>query len=105
MSLTKYERKNSIKCDVTFQTGGVDTDPSGNKVYLSVIRPDNTYLYSSVSATRTDTGDYRYYISTNSSDPLGIYRIEWKGWHDVGGSQGNLPIIQRDAFSIVDTEQ
>ena len=60
-----------------------------------------TYLYSGASATRTGEGEYRYFISTNSLDPLGIYYAVWKGEHDVGGAQGTMPIRQRDPFELV----
>jgi hypothetical protein len=105
MSLEKFERKNTIQADVTFQTGGVDTDPYNNEVYISVIKPNGNYMMKGESAARTGTGDYRYYISTQSTDPLGIYIVQWSGQHDTGGSQGYVPLVQRDAFQLVDTEQ
>ncbi len=105
MALDKYERCNTIKADVTFQVSSSPTDPSGNKAWVSVVKSDGNYLYSSQSASRTGTGTYRYYISTNSTDPLGVYVILWKGYHNTGGSQGALPIYQRDAFQLVDVEQ
>ena len=105
MSLSIFERNNTIKADVTFKVGSTDTNPSGSKAWISVIDSDGTYLYSSQAATNTGTGTFRYYISTNTADPLGVYVVLWTAYHDVGGSQGNMPIYQRDAFQIVDVEQ
>jgi len=104
MTLPKYERKNTIKADITFKSNGVNTDPSGNTAFITVYRPDGAQLFSETKASRVDTGVYRYYISTNASDPLGIYIVQWRAYHNVGGTQGYLPIIQRDAFQLVDTE-
>jgi len=103
--VSKYERGNTIKIDVAFKSDGVNTDPSGNKAWFHIIRPDGAYLYSSQLASRVDTGQYRYYISTSASDPLGLYIIQWYAYHNLGGSIGVMPIVQRDVFQIVDTEQ
>lgn len=104
MSLTKYERGNTIKITAAFKSDDILTDPSGNKVWFHVIRSDGEYLYSAQQATRTGTGTYQYYISTNASDPLGIYIVHWYAYHTVGGSQPHLPLVQRDVFQLVDTE-
>ena len=105
MSLSKYERCNTIKADVTFKVAGTATNPSGTKAWISVVKSDGSYLYSSQAASNTGTGTFRYYISTNAGDPLGVYVVLWRGYHNVGGSQGALPIYQRDAFQLVDVEQ
>lgn len=104
MSLTKYERGNTIQIKATFQSNDTPTDPSGQKVWFHIIKPDGTYLYSAQQADRVSTGTYRYYISTNTTDPLGIYIVHWYGYHTVGGAQPHLPIVQRDVFQLVDTE-
>jgi len=98
--LEKYERGNTIKLDADFKLSGALTDPYNNAVTLDVIKPDGTYLYSAATATRDGTGEYHYFISTNSLDPLGIYYAVWKGQHDVGGAQGRMPIKQRDPFEL-----
>ena len=103
--VSKYERGNTIKIEATFKSNGANTDPSGNKVWFHIIKPDGTYLYSSQLAERVDTGQYRYYISTSSTDPLGLYIVQWYAYHNLGGSIGSMPIVQRDVFWIVDTEQ
>ena len=118
MTLTKYERNNTIKVSVTFQSNGVDTDPSGGtadtaKAFINVIKPDNTYLVgnelSGATASRTATGKFDYYFETASTDPLGIYRIVWTAYHDIGTvdnvDYGYMKINQADAIQIVDVEQ
>jgi len=99
-----YERGNTIKSDIDFKSAGVLTNPYADTAKISVIRPDGTYLYSSATANYDGTGEFSYYISTNSSDPLGIYKIVWYAQDDVGGSQGLMPVIQRDVFCLVDVD-
>jgi len=84
MSLTKFERGNTFKTTVTFTSGSTNIDPSGNKAFLDVYKPDGTMLLQGVSGSRVSTGVYHYYISTDSNDPLGIYIIDWKGMFNYG---------------------
>lgn len=105
MTLDIYERGNTIKSDVDFKMNGVLTDPSGNIAYIHVIKPNGTYLLSGQQATRSGVGEYVYYFQTEWTDPLGIYVIQWYGYHNLGGSYGYKRIVQRDAIQIVDTEQ
>jgi len=99
--MDKYERESTIKAEITFKVSGSNTDPYDNSVNVNVIRPNDTYMYSGATATRLDTGEYRYFISSNTSDMLGIYTIVWKAEHDVGGTQGLMPLVQRDYFQLV----
>jgi len=110
MSLSKYERGNTIQSTITFKQNDVATDPSGGtagtaRAYITVYKPDGTTLFTEASGTRTSTGTFRYYIPTDPTDPLGIYVVQWRAMHNVGGAQGYLDIYQRDAFQIVDVEQ
>ena len=105
MSLTKYERNNTIRSDVDFKVSDVLTDPSGNVANVHVIKSDGTYLISGGSGVRDDTGEYHYFFNAGETDPLGVYVIEWYGWHNLGGSFGTKRIVQRDAIQIVDVEQ
>lgn len=104
MTLTKYERKNTIKSDVDFKSGGVLTDPSGNNAYIHVIKSDGTYLVSGGSGVRDGAGEYHYYFTTTETDPLGIYIVEWYGNHSLGETFGYKKLVQRDAIQIVDTD-
>lgn len=104
MTISKYERNNTIKTEVDFKVGTTLTDPSGSKAFVSVIRSNGTYLASSASTTREGTGEYYYYFSTTDTDPLGIYIVEWKGNHSLGGIYGYKPIIQRSVINIVDVD-
>jgi len=104
MTLPKYERGNTIKTDIDFKSDDVLEDPYDDIAYVDVIRPDGTYLMTDVSGTRDGEGEYHYYISTNSTDILGIYKIVWKAQHDVGGAQGLMPLRQRDTFQLVDVD-
>lgn len=99
--MEKYERENTIKTSVLFKISGSASDPYNSEVNINVIRPDGSYLLSGQSAIRNDTGSYKYFISSSSNDTLGIYTIVWKAQHDVGGSQGLMPLTQRDYFQLV----
>ena len=102
-TLTKYERGNTIKSDVDFKMNSVLTDPSGSVAKVHVIKADGTYLVSGASASRDSTGEYHYYFRTEDNDPLGIYIIEWYGYHYLGASYGVKKLRQRSQIEIVDT--
>jgi len=111
MALDSYERGNCVKADVEFKMNSVYTDPSGNKAFVNVIKPDGTYLVgngSGATASRTGVGTYSYYFDTSSTDPLGIYVVQWSAYHSLGTidgiTYGYKPIIQRDSILIVDTD-
>jgi len=98
-----FERGNTIKTDIDFKEDGVLTDPSGNTAFVTVYKSDGTTLINRSGATRESVGEYYYYFNTSSTDPLGIYVIQWSGYHSLLG-YGYKPIIQRDLIQIVDTE-
>ena len=104
MTLTKYERGNTIKTEIDFKSDGVLANPYNDTATVDVIKPDNTYLYIDLATTHDSIGEFHAYISTNSTDPLGIYQIVWKAQDDVGGAQGLMPIVQRDTFQLVDVD-
>ena len=105
MSLSKYERGNTIRTDIDFKMSDVLTDPSGNAAFVNIIKSDGTYLVSGATATRDGTGEYHYFFQTEESDPLGVYVIQWWGRHNLGASYGYKKIVQRDAIHIVDVDQ
>ena len=102
MSLTEYERGNTIKASVEFKYSGAYTDPLYPKI--NVYNPDGTKLVDDGSPIKDDTGKYHYFIETTPSSQLGIYIIEWTGWHNLGGVWGSGQIIQRDAFQLVEVD-
>lgn len=104
MTLPKYERGNCVKTSIDFEMNGNLTDPSGQTAFFHVIKPDGTYLVSGQEADRDDTGEYSGYFETTSSSPLGIYVIQWYGYHSLGGSWGYKRLVQRDDIQIVSTE-
>jgi len=104
MTLSKFERGNTIKTEVDFKVGSVLTDPSGSVAWVDIIKSDGTYLVQSSGATRDGTGEYYYYFTPASTDPLGIYVIVWKAYHNLGGDYGTKEIIQRDAVQLVDVD-
>jgi hypothetical protein len=99
-----FERGNTIKTEINFKADGTLTDPSGNAAFVTVIKSDGTTLINASGASRDGTGEYHYYFNTSTDDPLGIYVIQWSGYHSLGGSYGYKPIIQRDLIHIVDTQ-
>ncbi len=98
--MDKYERGNTIKADITFKISGSAADPYNNAVTVDVLNPDDTNLITSGIATRTDTGEYKYFFSSNATSDLGIYTIVWKAQHDTG-TQGLMPLTQRDYYQLV----
>jgi hypothetical protein len=113
MSLSKYERENTIKASVSVKDSDSNyTDPSGNKIFLRVKDSEGNYIIGNTSsgatASRVGTGQYDYYFNTDSTNPLGIYILEWYGYHDLGTIDGIYygfkKFTQRDAVNIVDTE-
>ena len=63
---------------MTFYSGSTAIDPSGNIAWIDVYDPNGT-LYIHDSGVRSSTGTYYYYISTASTNDLGIWTIDWYG--------------------------
>jgi len=100
MSLDRRERLNTFKTQVLWKSGNVAVDPSGNMTFISVFDADNTELINS-SGQRSSTGTYYYYISTNANDPLGLYRIRWKGLFDYDSPFEYSPKYDTEIVQIV----
>ena len=105
MSLSKFERNNTIKSEIDFKMSDVLTDPSGSKAFVDIIKSDGTYFIQDASGSRDSTGEYHYYFTPASTDPLGVWVIVWHGYHNLGAAYGYKRITQRDAIHIVDVEQ
>ena len=98
-SLTSYERQDSFKTTVTFKSGSVNIDPSGNLAFIDIRNPDGS-LYISDSGVKISTGNYYYWISTLGTNDLGIYSIDWWGnfWKD--STFGYMPRHEKECVII-----
>jgi len=105
MSLSKFERHNTIKTEIDFKMNDTLTDPSGSVAFVDVIKSDGTYFIEDASTTRDGVGEYSYYFTPSETDPLGVWVVIWHGYHNLGGSYGYKKITQRDAIQVVDVEQ
>jgi len=101
MTLTKYERETTFKSRVTYTSGSTNINCSGNLAYITVYRPDGTVLLGPESGQHAATGIYDYYVSTQSTDDLGIYVCEWKTEFDYGMPWQNSPKYDREAIQLV----
>jgi len=101
MALTKFERGTTWKATVTFTSGSTNIDCSGNMAYLTVYRPDGTVLLGPESGCHEATGMYNYYVSTQSTDDLGIYVTEWKGLFDYQHPFHWSPKYDRNPIQLV----
>jgi len=101
MSLTEYERLSTWKTTVTWTSGSTAVDPSGNMSFIDVYKPDGTLLITTpASGERDGVGVFHYYISTASTDPLGIYIIDWHALFDYGGNFGYMPLHDKECVII-----
>ena len=82
--VTTFERENTFKTQVTWKSGSTNIDPSSNMSFLKVIEPDGTVMFQDVSGVRSATGIYHYYVSTQTSDDLGLYKIQWYAYFNYG---------------------
>ena len=104
MTLTAYERTNTIKVEVDLKSNDVLTDPSGNMAFIDVYKSDGTKLVDTASGQRTGTGEYEYYFTTAATDPLGIYKVVWWGHSYVDGTFNYKRFSQADQIQIVDLD-
>jgi len=78
MTLTEYERGTVFKTNTVYTSGSTYIDCSGNMAYLTVYKPNGDTLLGPVSGLHESTGTYQYFVSTQTTDDLGIYVLEWK---------------------------
>jgi len=105
MSLSTFERYNTIKTEIDFKMNDILTDPSGSKAFVDILKPDGTYFIHDAVTTRDSTGQYSYYFTPAEDDPLGIWVVVWHGYHNLGGAYGYKKLVQRDPIHIVDISQ
>ena len=101
MSLTKYERGSTFRTRQTYVSGTTNVNCSGNLAYLTVYKPDGTTYIDSVSGSHVGTGIYEYYVSTSSTDLLGIWVCEWKGYFNYDAPWYNEPKVDRECIQLV----
>jgi len=99
MTLTSYERESTFKSTVTFQSGSVNVDPSGNLANIKVYQPDGL-LYISATGAKDSDGVYHYYISTSTNNPLGIYTIDWYGSFYYDSIFTYMPRHEKESFTL-----
>jgi hypothetical protein len=101
MTSTSYERESTFKTTVTWTSGSTAVDPSGNLSYIEVTKSDGTTLITTpASGERDGVGVYHYYISTASTDPLGLYVIDWYAYFNYGGNFGYMPLHDKECVII-----
>ena len=104
MSLTKFERETTIRTTVVFKSGSIAVDPSANKAYVDIYSPDGSYLEQG-EGSKDSTGTYRYYFSTEPTDLLGLYVIDWWGHFYYGSAYGYKEKHNREVIWLVNVEQ
>ena len=104
MTLDKYERETTFKSQVYYTSGSTPINCSGNMTYLTVYRPDGTTLLGPVSGQHIASGTYIYYVSTQSTDDLGIYICQWKTNFYYGSPWLWSPKVDREAIQLVKVE-
>jgi hypothetical protein len=101
VEIDEFERGNTIKSSIVFQFGGADTDPTSP--VINVYKPDGTLLVTDGAGVQDATGQYHYYFSTASTDPLGLYKVVWSGTYTVDAEA--KPVLDSKLIMIVDTNQ
>lgn len=100
-TIEKKERGTTVKTTWNTKSDGADADVNSPKI--NIYKPDGTKLVDDDDPTHDGTGNYSYHFTTTSSDLLGLYVIEWTGYHDVSGTA--KPIIDRKLVEIVSVSQ
>jgi len=95
-----YERGTTWKTTIQFISGSTYIDPSGNLAYLNAYYPDGTLVWpsGSVSGSRQSQGYYYAYVTTESTDPLGLYVLDWYGSFNYGTTWGYRNKHQREDY-------
>jgi len=98
---TKYERNTTWRTRVTYTSGSTNINCSGNVTNLTVYRPDGTVLLGPESGQHVATGIYDYYVSTQSTDDLGLYRCTWITYFDYGTPWNYSPKVDSEVIQLV----
>jgi len=101
---TKYERGSTFRSQVTYTSGSTNINCSSNVTNLTVYKSDGTVLMGPESGAHITTGVYRYYVDTESTDPLGLYICEWKTYFNYNDPWNWKPKTDREIVQIVHVE-
>lgn len=99
-----YEVGSTFKTTVTYKSGTTYVDPSGNMTFLSMKSPDGAVYMTSESGQRTSQGIYKYYVSTQTNDQLGLYTLSWLSYFNYSSPWDYKPKIDRETVSIVSVD-
>ena len=101
MALTKWVRGSSWRTRATYMSSNSYVDCSGNIASLSIEAPNGTTYMTGITGQHVSTGVYQYYISTQSTDDLGIYICSWKSWFDYEHPWNYSPKVENEEISLV----
>jgi hypothetical protein len=104
MALTKKERGNTFVYTSTFTSGSTKVNASGNIVNFTLYKPDGTIKMGPISGNHRSIGIYDCYMSTSSTDDLGIYIAEAKGYFQYQTQYPWGPKYDREEIQIVHIE-
>jgi len=99
MALPKKIRGTTFKHQIEFKSGSSLVDCSGNMLTFNFYEPDGI-LKMSVSGTHRSTGLYDAYFSTQTTDDLGIWILESKGYFSYRTTYPWGPKRTRDEIEI-----
>jgi len=100
MSLTSYERGTTFRTYTTYTSGSTNIDCSGNMAFFTMYNPDGSINMGPVSGHHIGTGVYEYFASTQTTDDLGIYVLEWKSYFNYQFPWYYSPKYDREAVHI-----
>jgi len=101
MTLTKYVRGNTWRTRVSYLSGNTPIDCSSNIANLTVEAPDGSTYMTGITGQHVSTGIYQYYLSTQSTDDLGIYVCSWESWFDYQHPWNYSPKVENEAIQLV----
>lgn len=104
MAMDKWERQSTWKSQVVYKSSNTAIDPSGSIAFIDVYDAEDNLILSN-SGQRTSTGTYIYYVSTQSDDPLGIYRVRWRALFDYSGRWDYSPKYDTEVVQICKVKQ
>ena len=102
--LTKKERTTIFPTQVLWKSGSTLIDPSSNMSYIDIYNPEGDKVISE-SSQRYTTGTYRYYISTQSTDNLGIWVVDHWSYFNYQGRHGWQKKHNYEPFQLVYVKQ
>lgn len=102
---TKYERGSTWKTQIVYTSGSTAINCSGNISNVTIYKPDGSILLGPESGQHTATGTYTYYVSSASTDNLGLYKCRWITYFDYSGRWNYMPKRDTEIVQIVEVKQ